>query len=100
VTLICRIRSSKYRMSKRPIPMPTSISSFAHTDEKLPSAVSRWWMSLVRVVRIADAIVRGRVGDYAATAESWPWASGARPIAGTRIGESISPRSRGGGPLP
>jgi dihydropteroate synthase len=50
----------------------------------------------VRVVRIADAIVRGRAGDYAATAESWPWASGAQPIPGTRIGESVSPRSRGG----
>ena len=43
----------------------------------------------VRVVRVADAIVRGRAGDYAATAESWPWASGAQPIAGTRIGETF-----------
>jgi hypothetical protein len=47
-------------------------------------------------VRIADAIVRGRAGDYAATAESWPWASGAQPIAGTRIGETYAPRRRGG----
>jgi dihydropteroate synthase len=50
----------------------------------------------VRAVRIADAIVRGRAGDYAATPESWPWASGAQPIPGTRIGESIPRRSRGG----
>jgi dihydropteroate synthase len=42
----------------------------------------------VRAVRIADAIVRGRTGDYAATAESWPWASGAQAIAGTRIGDT------------
>ena len=39
----------------------------------------------VRVVRIADAIVRGRAGGFAATAESWPWWSQARPIAGTTI---------------
>jgi dihydropteroate synthase len=41
----------------------------------------------VRVVRIADAIVRGRPGDFAGTAESWPWASGAQAIPGTRIGD-------------
>jgi dihydropteroate synthase len=46
----------------------------------------------VRAVRIVDAIVRGRAGDYGATPESWPWASGAQPIAGTTI---ASPRSRG-----
>jgi dihydropteroate synthase len=51
----------------------------------------------VRAVRIADAIVRGRAGDYAATPESWPWAAGAAPIAGTTIaGSEGSPRSRGG----
>jgi dihydropteroate synthase len=44
----------------------------------------------VRVVRMADAIVRARPGDYGATAESWPWASGAQPIPGTRIGETGS----------
>jgi dihydropteroate synthase len=49
----------------------------------------------VRVVRIADAIVRGHAGDFAATPESWPWASGAQPIPGTRIGESNSPKRRG-----
>lgn len=49
----------------------------------------------VRAVRIADAIVRGRAGDYAATPESWPWASGAAPIAGTTIAGAGSPRSRG-----
>lgn len=44
----------------------------------------------VRAVRIADAIVRGRVGDFAATAESWPWWSKAQPIAGTTI-EPVGP---------
>jgi dihydropteroate synthase len=39
----------------------------------------------VRAARIADAIVRGRPGDYAATPESWPWWSEAEAIAGTRI---------------
>ncbi len=39
----------------------------------------------VRAVRIADAIVRGAPGDFAATAESWPWWSEAKPIAGTTI---------------
>jgi hypothetical protein len=34
---------------------------------------------------MADAIVRGRRGDFAATAESWPWAAGATRIAGTTI---------------
>jgi dihydropteroate synthase len=41
----------------------------------------------VRAVRIADAIVRGARGDYAATEASWPWWSQAAPIVGTRIGE-------------
>jgi dihydropteroate synthase len=50
----------------------------------------------VQAVRIADAIVRGRAGDYAATAESWPWASGAQPIPGTTISGAGSPRRRGG----
>jgi dihydropteroate synthase len=39
----------------------------------------------VRAARMADAIVRGRPGDYAATAQSWPWAEGANPIPGTTI---------------
>ncbi len=39
----------------------------------------------VRAARVADAIVRGRPGDYAATAASWPWWSRATPIAGTTI---------------
>lgn len=39
----------------------------------------------VRVARMADAIVRGRPGDFAASPESWPWWSQARPIAGTTI---------------
>ena len=30
---------------------------------------------------IADAIVRGSAGDFAATRESWPWWAGARPVA-------------------
>jgi dihydropteroate synthase len=50
----------------------------------------------VRAVRIADAIVRGRAGDYAATPESWPWAPGAQAIAGTTIGDTGSRRRRGG----
>jgi dihydropteroate synthase len=39
----------------------------------------------VQAARIADAIVRGEGGDYAATRESWPWASAATPLAGTTI---------------
>ncbi|HYM15126.1 MAG TPA: dihydropteroate synthase [Dehalococcoidia bacterium] len=39
----------------------------------------------VRAARIADAIVRGHPGDFAATPESWPWWSQAQPIAGTTI---------------
>jgi dihydropteroate synthase len=41
--------------------------------------------STVAAVRMADAIVRGRLGDFAASRESWPWAANARPIAGTTI---------------
>ncbi|HLB23050.1 MAG TPA: dihydropteroate synthase [Dehalococcoidia bacterium] len=41
--------------------------------------------SNVQAARIADAIVRGQTGQYAATAESWPWAAGAAPIPGTTI---------------
>jgi dihydropteroate synthase len=41
----------------------------------------------VDAARVADAIVRGRRGDFAATRESWPWATGTRPVPGTRIGE-------------
>jgi hypothetical protein len=39
----------------------------------------------VRAARMADAIVRHRAGDYAATPETWPWWRGASPIAGTTI---------------
>ncbi len=39
----------------------------------------------VRVARMADALVRGGIGDYAPTRASWPWAAGAAPIAGTTI---------------
>lgn len=39
----------------------------------------------VRAVRVADAIVRGSLGDFAATDESWPWWSEAEPIVGTTI---------------
>lgn len=39
----------------------------------------------VRAARMADAIVRGHLGDFAATPASWPWASGAAPIPGTTI---------------
>ena len=42
-------------------------------------------MSNVRAARIADAIVRGRLGDRAASPESWPWAADVTPIAGTTI---------------
>ncbi len=51
----------------------------------------------VRAVRIADAIVRGERGDYAATDASWPWWSQAAPIAGTRIGEETGETQRRGG---
>jgi dihydropteroate synthase len=39
----------------------------------------------VRAARMADAIVRGRMGDYAASAGTWPWAKAAAPISGTTI---------------
>ena len=42
----------------------------------------------VQAARMADAIVRGASGDFAATDESWPWAADASPTRGTRIGES------------
>lgn len=41
----------------------------------------------VQAARVADAIVRGRSGDYRATAETWPWWERAEPIAGTVIGD-------------
>src|SRR5581483_7940999 len=47
----------------------------------------------VQAARIADAIVRGRTGDYAATPGSWPWAAGATPEPGTRIGEERGERA-------
>lgn len=39
----------------------------------------------VSAIRIADAIVRGRSGDFAATAATWPWAPDASPIRGTTV---------------
>ncbi|HXK32571.1 MAG TPA: dihydropteroate synthase [Dehalococcoidia bacterium] len=39
----------------------------------------------VRAARIADAIVRARPGDYAATPESWPWSAAATPLPGTTL---------------
>ncbi|MBF6600206.1 MAG: dihydropteroate synthase [Dehalococcoidia bacterium] len=45
----------------------------------------------VEAARIADAIVRGRAGDYAATAASWPWWQRAAPIAGTTIQSQAKP---------
>jgi len=42
----------------------------------------------VRVAQMADAIVRGRPGDFAPSPDSWPWAAGAAPVPGTRIGEA------------
>ncbi|HZU77821.1 MAG TPA: dihydropteroate synthase [Dehalococcoidia bacterium] len=41
--------------------------------------------AMARVARMADALVRGRPGDFAASAESWPWAAGAAIIPGTTI---------------
>ncbi|HEX5479465.1 MAG TPA: dihydropteroate synthase [Dehalococcoidia bacterium] len=46
----------------------------------------------VQAARIADAIVRGHRGDYAASVESWPWWSEAQPIAGTTIRSQVSGR--------
>jgi dihydropteroate synthase len=46
----------------------------------------------VAAVKVADAIVRGRAGDYEASAESWPWWAQARPIAGTTIEQGRPPR--------
>jgi len=42
----------------------------------------------VQAARIADAIVRGRAGQFAASPESWPWASEVAPIPGTTISGS------------
>ncbi len=39
----------------------------------------------VRVVAVADAIVRGHAGDFRAIDESWPWWADARPTEGTTI---------------
>jgi dihydropteroate synthase len=48
----------------------------------------------VHAARIADAIVRGRPGGFAASAASWPWASGATPIPGTTIRRDRGPTGR------
>ncbi len=39
----------------------------------------------VRAARMTDALVRGRPGDFAASATSWPWAAGVQPAPGTSI---------------
>jgi dihydropteroate synthase len=39
----------------------------------------------VEAARIADAVVRGRPGDFAADPATWPWWREASPIAGTTI---------------
>jgi dihydropteroate synthase len=44
----------------------------------------------VQAARMADAVVRGNAGDFAATGATWPWAADAAPIAGT----TIDPASR------
>jgi dihydropteroate synthase len=44
--------------------------------------------SNVRAARIADAIIRAAPGDYAPTADTWPWASNAQIIPGTRISDT------------
>ena len=41
----------------------------------------------VQAVRIADAIVRGQAGDFAATVASWPWWGERAPLPGTTIGD-------------
>ncbi|MBI5290142.1 MAG: dihydropteroate synthase [Chloroflexi bacterium] len=49
----------------------------------------------VQAARIADAIVRGRAGEFAASPASWPWASDAAPIPGTTIsGRQEGPNPR------
>jgi len=53
--------------------------------------------STVRAVRMADAIVRGRLGDRAATDASWPWAADAEAVAGTRISETRIAETRDAG---
>ena len=45
----------------------------------------------VQAARMADAIVRGREGQFAASRQSWPWTAGAEPLAGN---EDPSPRAR------
>jgi len=49
----------------------------------------------VEAARVADAIVRGRSGDFAATRASWPWAREATPEPGTTIGERGAGRAGG-----
>lgn len=41
--------------------------------------------AMARVARMADAIVRARPGDFAPSADSWPWAAMAERIPGTTI---------------
>jgi dihydropteroate synthase len=46
--------------------------------------------AMARVARMADALVRAEPGDYAASADSWPWAAAALAIPGTTIVPSDS----------
>ncbi len=57
-------------------------ADFVRVHDVLPNARTR---------SMTDAIVRGHLGDWAATPESWPWAAGARSVPGTRIGEALNP---------
>ncbi|HLZ71571.1 MAG TPA: dihydropteroate synthase [Dehalococcoidia bacterium] len=41
--------------------------------------------AMARVARMADALVRARPGDFAANADSWPWAATAQIVPGTTI---------------
>ena len=41
--------------------------------------------AMARVARMTDALVRAQPGDFAPTAQSWPWAAAARIVPGTTI---------------
>lgn len=41
--------------------------------------------AMARVARMTDALVRGQAGDFAPSAQSWPWAAGAAIVPGTTI---------------
>ena len=40
----------------------------------------------VQAARMADAIIRGRAGDFGSTPASWPWHVDANPLKGTTLG--------------